>query len=246
MDTTGLSVASGMEGISAIPNETIINAAAAGRRLLWTLNGPLESAIQVAPNEYYEPGDVMEPYFRPAAADDLAPNWHPVSQESMMEPQVSATRVRIDCIETWEELWVERFRYCVDTETDPRRPRSKHVQLEVTTSGEFLTVHEYVSAIHPWLMGMRETLLDVLGKNRGQPPWPPEMSLAVIHFSHGPLYINTEDRWAEAHKKPRVYDIVLSMAEQEEASRRTRDRHLARAAERIRELERQRLQQGNN
>ncbi len=56
----------------------------AGKGLFWRLNGPLEGAIQVAPSEYYEPGDVMEPYFGP----DGSP--HAVSQASLMEPPVSS------------------------------------------------------------------------------------------------------------------------------------------------------------
>ncbi|WQF75337.1 hypothetical protein CDEST_00351 [Colletotrichum destructivum] len=103
----------------------------------------------------------MEPYFRPAAAAaaDLALSWHPVSQESLTEPQVSAATIRT---------------YCIDPSI-PRRPRAKDVQLEVTAGGAFFTVHEYVSVAVLWLMGMRETLLDVLGKNEGNP------SAAVLH-----------------------------------------------------------------
>ncbi|KAL0938357.1 uncharacterized protein CTRU02_204967 [Colletotrichum truncatum] len=148
----------GISGISGISNETyeiIPLVSAASNRLFWTLNGPLESAIQVAPNPYYEPGDVMEPYFRPAA-DGLAPVWHPISQESLMGPKIDTITVRIRCIDSWEELWVELNRDCTDTKNDPRRPRAKDTQPEATAGGEFLTIHEYVSAVHPWLMGMRE------------------------------------------------------------------------------------------
>ncbi|GJC95931.1 hypothetical protein ColKHC_04757 [Colletotrichum higginsianum] len=84
----------------------------------------------------------MKPYFRPAAtaAADLALSWRPVLQESLMEPRVSAAT-----------------------------PRAKDVQLEVTTGGAFLMAHGYISVALLWFMGMRETLLDVLGKNEGDP-----------------------------------------------------------------------------
>ncbi|TID01684.1 hypothetical protein CH35J_003630 [Colletotrichum higginsianum] len=90
----------------------------------------------------------MKPYFRPAAtaAADLALSWRPVLQESLMEPRVSAATVRIYCIDAREELW-----------------------LEVTTGGAFLMAHGYISVALLWFMGMRETLLDVLGKNEGDP-----------------------------------------------------------------------------
>ncbi|KAK1979525.1 hypothetical protein LZ30DRAFT_596687 [Colletotrichum cereale] len=246
MDTAGLSVAGSLEGIFGTPNETIPRESAASGRLFWTLNGPLESAIQVIPNQYYEPGDAMEPYFRPAAADaGLAPSWHPVSHESLMEPQVTAITIRIECVDSWEQLWVELNRHCTDTKNDPQRPRAKDVQLEVTASGAFLTIHEYVSAVHPWLMGMRERLLDALGKLDGKAlPWPPETKLAVLQFGRGPISIGNEDRWAYWHRKPKPA-AAWSWAERNEASRKVMERMKARSAARVRELERLR-QEGYN
>ncbi|KFA69004.1 hypothetical protein S40285_10690 [Stachybotrys chlorohalonatus IBT 40285] len=241
---SNLSVAGSMEGISAMPNETFTQLSAAGKRILWTLNSPLESAIQVAPNQYYEPGAAMEPYFRPAAAD-LAPSWHPVSQESLMEPQVPAVIVRIACIDSWAQLWVDLHRDCLDTNNDHQRPRAKDTQLEVTAGGAFLTAHEYVSAVHPWLMGMREMLLDVLGKLMGSQSWAPESKLAVLYLGPGPLRIGNEDEWANWHKKPTPRVVVdVSKAANEERSQGVMERMLARSAARTRELER--IGQGNN
>ncbi|CCF42469.1 hypothetical protein CH063_02844 [Colletotrichum higginsianum] len=246
MDTAGLTVASSMVGISGDSNDTFSIPSPASRRLLWTLNGPLESAIQVAPGQYYEAGDIMEPYFHPGDAD-VAPSWHPVSQESLMVPQVPTVTVRIYCLDDWEQLWVEFNRYCLDTKNDPRRPRAKDVELEVTAgSGAFLTIHEYVSAVHPWLMGMRERLLYALGKTDGKGvPWPPEAKLAVTHFGSGALIIQTEDKWAYSRRKPNLEPRVkMTIAEDMEASRKVEERMLARSAARVRELER--LRQENN
>lgn len=242
MDTTSLSVASGMAGISGISNDTLILISPASKRPLWTLNGPHESAIQVAPDPYYEPGAVMEPYFRPGAAE----SWHPVSQESLLVPQVPAVNVRIGCVDDWEQLWVELNRYCLDTKNDPRRPRAKNVELEVTTGGAFLTIHEYVSVVHPWLMGMRERLLDALGKLDGKAvPWPSDTKLAVLQFGRRPLNIGTEDEWAYWHRKPNLEPRVeRTMADRMEASQRVMERMLARSAARVRDVER--LRQENN
>ncbi|KAI3539358.1 hypothetical protein CSPX01_09021 [Colletotrichum filicis] len=225
----------------------------ATKRLFWTLNGPLESAIQVTPNHYYEPGDVMEPYFRPISAEEFAsglePSWHPVSQESLMAPPVTTVTVRVEALDSWEELWVELNRYCVaDTLTDPNRPRAKDVQLEVTTAGTFLTIHEYISVVHPWLMGMRERILDALGKlerQAGKVLWTSETSLAV-HLFGGPIRIGTEDGWAQWHRKPSPPRAVeMTLAEDQEASRQVMERMKARSAARIRELERLRQEGGN-
>lgn len=240
MDT----LVSSMAGILTISNGTynVVVPSVASKRLFWTLNGPLESAIQVAPSQYYEPGDHMETYFRPATAD-LTSSWHSVSQESLMEPQVPTITVRIRCLDDWEELWVELNRDYLDTKNDHRRPRAKHIQLEVTTTDAFVTVHDYVSAVHPWLMSMRAKILDALGNIEGRSQWPPEAKLAVLLFGRGPLSLGKVDRWAYWHRKP-TRAVEMTWAEREEASEKVKGRMLARSAARIRDLER--LRQENN
>lgn len=229
----------------------------AAKRLFWTLNGPLEGAIQVAPSEYYEPGVVMEPYFGPDGS------LHPVSQASLMEPPVSSYTVRVYCIDAWEEDWADLHWRCRDAaanglyprrlgphpgdETfDPniyvleccgqKRPWADDTYLQVAAQGEFLTVHEYVSAVHPWLMAMRDTLLDVLGKMRGQPKWPPETKLAVFDPA-GPLHIDHEDRWACRRRKPPVPRPAGDQLSAEERERRAMERAMARSAAVIRARE---------
>ncbi|KAF6828443.1 hypothetical protein CPLU01_08526 [Colletotrichum plurivorum] len=217
---------------------------ASSKRLKWSLNGPLESAIQVAPNQYYEPGDIFEPYFRPDLEPELA--WHPVSQESLTQPPVQDAKVRIRCVDDWEELWVELNRYCTNTKTDPRRPRTEHIQLNVATSGEFLTIHEYVSAVHPWLMGLRGRLLHDLGMQTLDRPWPDDTDLVVSSFGDAPLAVEKEEEWARWHKKPDIRPYVpLSAAEREKASEQAIQRQLARSAARVRELERLRQEKNN-
>lgn len=219
----------------------------AGKRLFWTLNGALEDAIQVAPSEYYDPGvfDSMEPYFDP----DGSP--HAVSQASLMEPPVSSLTVRIQCIDEWERAWDDQHWRCGDLEAnapdrnpgrlgpcpgdetlDPnlyvleccgqKRPWSHDTQLQVAAQGEFLTVHEYVSAVHPWLMAMRDTLLDVLGKMDfgPNPKWLSETKLAVLYLGPGPLCIGHEDRWARWHRRPTVARPPIEQLSAEEHDRR--------------------------
>ena len=221
----------------------------AGKRLFWTLNGVLEGAIQVAPSEYYEPGAFMEPYF------GLDGSLHAVSQASLMTPPVSSVTVRIQCINAWEEAWADQHWGCLyqrrlgprpgDETFDPpiylleccgqKRPWACDTYLQVAAQGKFLTVHEYVSAVHPWLMAMRDTLLDVLGNMDGTPKWPPETKLAVLYLGPGSLGINREDKWATSHKRPppRVYPAI----DPEERYRRAIERMKARSAAMIRARE---------
>ncbi|KAF9869244.1 hypothetical protein CkaCkLH20_13289 [Colletotrichum karsti] len=240
MNTTGLSVAGGMEGTSGCLNAILqeypnfTQPSPSSKLLFWTLNGPLESAIQIIINPYYEPGDPMEPYFRPAEAGGLSSgSWHPVSQESLMEPQVAA-------------LTVEMNQICTDIKTDTRRPRAQDVQIVVTPAhgGAFVTVHDYVSAVHPWLMNMRERLLDALGRIRSSQAWPPETRLAVLRLDDGPISIGNEDRWADSNKRPTPHR-EWTWAERNEDARKVMERAMARSAARVRELERLRQEEGN-
>ncbi|KAK4103746.1 hypothetical protein N658DRAFT_494239 [Parathielavia hyrcaniae] len=228
----------------------------AGKRLFWTLNGPLEAAIQVAPSEFYEPGDVMETYFGP----DGSP--HPVSQASPFEPPVSSITARVRCFDTWEHNWDSLHRLCGEYDDNPyprrrgprpdgetpdrlylieccgeKRPWAYNTFLQVTTQGELLTVHEYVSAVHPWLMAMRDTLLDVLGKIDDQPKLPSETKLAVLHLSPYALIIDHEDKWVTWHRKPPAPDPAAAQLSFEERQRLTMEREMARSAALIRARE---------
>lgn len=240
MDTSSLSITSPLEAvdISSQPPKQI---SAAGHRLFWTLNGPIESAIQVAPSQWHEAGIVMEPYFQPGRSPsdgvDGASRWHPVSQESLMEPRATNVKVRIQCVDSWEELWVELHLDCPGTKNH-KRPWARDTQLEVTASGAFLTVHEYVSAVHPWLMEMREKLLDILGKLDGNAPWPPETRLAVLYLGPGPLRIGREEKWVDWHRKRTVgVRSNASKSTGEERSHAVMEMMLARSAARARELQ---------
>ncbi|OHE90623.1 hypothetical protein CORC01_14088 [Colletotrichum orchidophilum] len=86
----------------------------------------------------------------------------------------------------------------------------KSSDLELIAGGEFLTIHEYVSAVHLWLIGMREMPLDALGKLADGP-------LVILYFSRGPLRIDTGDKgahWRQKHKP----EVWLSEAEKETGS----------------------------
>ena len=120
-----------------------------------------------------------------------------------------------------------------------KRPWSHNTQLQVAAQGEFLTVHEYVSAVHPWLMAMRDTLLDVLGKMDfgPNPKWLSETKLAVLYLGPGPLCIGHEDRWARWHRRPTVARPPIEQLSAVEHDRRILETMMARAAAQIRARE---------
>lgn len=104
------------------------------------------------------------------------------------------------------------------------------------TSGAFLTVHEYVSAVHPWLMGMCERLLDALSATDNGSPWPPETRLAVLE-PVPPVIIDNEKRWPAHRRRPVVRPPGYVEPTPEERARRVMEEVMATSAARIREQE---------
>lgn len=227
------------------------------KRLFWTLNGPLESSIQVLPSQYYERKTVMEPYYRPATVDTPA-SWHPVSQENIYTTAEQTTTVQIQTFESFNMHWNEvnwddsggRLTpfYEADPNFDPRLDLNPDLgipicpifpsdyTLTVTTAGDYLTIHEYVSAVHPWLMSIRETLLQALGYGQaGNFKWTSESKLVVLH-AVGAVDVGEEKDWIRDHRKPRE-PLIGPQWPPEERRRRFQEMRMAWSRARARNRE---------
>lgn len=90
-----------------------------------------------------------------------------------------------------------------------KRPRGKAVKLVVkpTMSGnEFVTVHDYLSAVPPWLM--REDILWCMGLGDGN-LLPPETELMVIYTGKHMLMISHKADWIRLKRdEPAVLEII--------------------------------------
>lgn len=224
------------------------------KRLHWTLEGPLTTAIQVMKQPYYDPDTVMEPYCQQNV--DGTSVWSPVSQAPISEPKVSSLVVRVVELDDWERSWLELHDECevlkdypgagldfgpvmgqlpdYDPEEDEEawvpepcsddeddeddegpgtdaastqqpawivrccgheRPRKKKVSLLVRASGEFVTIHDYVSAVHPWLLSLREDLLMVNGDLWHSIPLPADTRLMFECSLTGKISAKEEKDW---------------------------------------------------
>lgn len=170
-----------------------------GRRLFWTLHGPLTTAISVMP-DYYSPTS-LEPYFQQTPEGGI---WHPISQLPVTEPKVSSIIVHVDEFDTWEYNWLQlhvegcnsdaRWGPLPDRYTNPdpenierqyllfccgeERPRMQNHRIIVTpadASKGFITVHDYVSTVHPWLMSRRDELVKIARECDVGPTSPADM-----------------------------------------------------------------------
>ncbi|RYP59998.1 hypothetical protein DL769_008315 [Monosporascus sp. CRB-8-3] len=179
------------------------------KRLYWTLQGPISTEIFVMEEEQ-NPDSPREAYFRQTLAGT---SWHPISQEALTEPKVSSITVKVDDLKTWEDDWLEyHHRHAepgiegcvfeeIEAEEEPEllmcceevRPK-EHIPLVINASEKpYLTVHDYVTALHPWLMGLRNDILQA--KNMWNYTVPPETKLAVNYQGLDYLMIEEEEFW---------------------------------------------------
>lgn len=117
-----------------------------------------------------------------------------------------------------------------------QRPRSKDAKFQIKAAGAFLTVHDYVSQIHTWLMDMRERLLEALGRlDRRNAPWALETKLLVDNTKL--LIIKEEKDLAFWRANPFVPPLGFVPLTREEAQCQSIQRTIAQCKARMQERE---------
>ncbi|KAL8357735.1 hypothetical protein RB601_009265 [Gaeumannomyces tritici] len=142
---------------------------AAGRRLYWTLQGPLplaSSVVSVMP-ENLDPDAPHEPYYRGQTLADTgtAAAWHPISQESITERPVVSLSVMELNLDYWRDGWYDiniepnDDLYPSDQEEFEGMPPKFDPVVVTASNGQFITIHDYLSTVHPWLVERRLLIL---------------------------------------------------------------------------------------
>lgn len=156
------------------------------KRLRWVLDGPLTTAITVLWEPCHDPRTPPpEPYCTSNQGDDTT--WHAVSKAPYTDPKVSSVTASVSQIDDWEDLWREQHLGCADPpdgedgddEDDnydfpseccgEQRPHPEEMTLVVKASRKFVTVHDFVPAVHPWLMRKYDDLVAALSVLNGEP-----------------------------------------------------------------------------
>lgn len=181
-------------------------------RLFWSLDGPFPEAISVMKDRHSPLS--LTPYFSDGT-------FHPISQESISAPKISSVIVSVLELDTWEDSWEtihdkhddgglpERWFGTLD-DYDPEmdigeddqfllgccgepRPIGKEFRVVVRpASGDFVTVHDYISTVHPWLMDLKgdiESARDIFHGENGI------SDLMVSLVSLGMLSIEERSHW---------------------------------------------------
>ncbi|KAK8062194.1 hypothetical protein PG997_014291 [Apiospora hydei] len=142
-------------------------------RLYWELQVPLADAVSVMRPDWREKGYFeREPYITiqetmanaadggGGSAATTSATRHPIAAAPLTEPKISSITVQIDALEIWEDYWSE-VEHMYHVEDRPMKKWKLTVKPSSNTGAEagFVTVDDYVSALHPWLMDLRDTII---------------------------------------------------------------------------------------
>jgi hypothetical protein len=198
------------------------------RRLYWTLQGSLSSAIRVMDDKFHDPDSPLEPYCDQMTSPQ---SLSPISHSTLTEPRILSVTVSIDQLEEWGNQWYDEHREHTDPEYQEAMGNSvrfgplagydsdyddgsEHLlrccgedcppqaTLVVKATGTFLTINDYVTAVHPWLMGHRENILKATGYLEGGDSLPDDAEL-MVEYDDGPsrLVIYKKTEWLKDRSK---------------------------------------------
>lgn len=202
------------------------------RRVRWTLNGPLETSIFIVQlGREFDPEEVPKPYYL-GKEDDNEGNWHPFSRSPLSEPKVSSVKLFVNPLDEWDYFWMVEHEEHTDPDAkyDPAevlyelvpegpyageqkllrccgedRPLGKETGFVVrgTCDGGFVTIHDFLSVVHPYLMSRRDEILEAMALDGGRPgerPFGPETELIVTWTNPGAVDIQTADEFRSFSK----------------------------------------------
>ncbi|KAJ6783592.1 hypothetical protein PWT90_10349 [Aphanocladium album] len=183
-------------------------------RLTWRVPAPLESALSVSANPRNPRGPSV-PYFGRTLAGG---RWHDIAEEPVSETRQSSITVAVSPLTSWAAQW-EEFHEDADPDDDDcefapgdddddgpgellryrgeQRPQTPPPLVVTATTKEYVTVHDYVSALHPWLMEHFDAISSAVNVwNGGQAP--PGQKLFVNARNLRDVEIYDEERWEKS------------------------------------------------
>lgn len=149
-------------------------------RLYCNLEGPLPETLEVLDTERNADAP-KEPYCQ--TTNPVI--WHSISQEPLTTPTASSVSVVIDDWEQYEDNWLDAHEPHADPENElcefgqldgegsdmkllrccgTDRPREIQPLFVKASAKPFVTIHDYVSAVHPWLLSLQNRLLWALSE----------------------------------------------------------------------------------
>ncbi|KAG6015728.1 hypothetical protein E4U54_003050 [Claviceps lovelessii] len=158
-------------------------------RLRWTVRAPISEAIFVLDDMNF-PNGPRQPAIEQTESPYQSPKLHPISQLSLFEPPVSSITVDVWALELWAQSWHENHIWSDDDDdVNFDQPCSccgriapvdgRELTIKAADEESFLTIADYVAAVHPWLLSLRKELLWALG-DTDDAPLPDDTELIVF------------------------------------------------------------------
>ena len=172
-------------------------------RLRWRLSGPLSTHINVLASAV----DATSPQtpYQPSPS-----TFHPISSSPLSDPPISSITVTINPLDEWAEAWGEAHHGDIggNQEWDPQEEEEDSTttsrrlirccgeerpgpgpSLTVSASGgrPFVTVHDYVMTVHPWLMGLDAEIRAAIGVFGV--PLPARFDVHVLPYGLSPVLL---------------------------------------------------------
>lgn len=182
-------------------------------RLRWYLSGPLSTHVKVL-SSAVDSTSPQSPY------QTNSTTFHPISNSPVSDPPVSSITVTVRLLDEWAEDWAEAHDGDIDgdqewTTTEPDgvttrllvrcdgedRPGpgpSLTVSASSSSSRLFVTVHDYIMAVHPWLLALDAEIRSAIGVSHSV-PLPARFGVYVRPSSLSPLRL-----WDEKMMGPRA------------------------------------------
>lgn len=149
-------------------------------------------------NDCRQPDGAREPY-----ATDNSTCHHEVSQAALTEPKVSEITVTAHNLEEWSTYWLISHGHAelgVYGEFDddgglieccgeamPPDPPSLTVN---ASNGSYITIDDYITNVHPWLMGLKSNILQALAAQNGNEELPDPTRLEVLRTDPAEVYLD--------------------------------------------------------
>ncbi|KAK1759002.1 hypothetical protein QBC47DRAFT_97382 [Echria macrotheca] len=194
-------------------------------RIHWTLDAPsLETAFTVVDHgNLLDPRDMPEPYFL-GSDDQGKPKWHRYAASPFTTKPVASVRPAVDPLDNWEAFWeaTHRVHYDPDWERSKEeppvqiccgvaRPTGKGSEVVVQGTGApggFVTVHDFLTTMHAYLMSRREDILeamhmDLLRKRLGSEDIGSDTKLIVTPMTLmgvPSITVSTEKEWTRFNR----------------------------------------------
>ncbi|KAK2612682.1 hypothetical protein QQS21_001299 [Conoideocrella luteorostrata] len=170
-------------------------------RLCWTLQGPITTAVTVL-DDRQDPEGSQSPCLVQTPSGLL---WHPVAQAAFTLPRISSINVTVDQLDLWPSVWEDCMgdpepgesgcvfteptdknerRYLLKCMGSKRPPNGPVLTVMASSIGGYITIRDYVSAVHPWLLSLRPSLLMAMNLSENddfQDPLPADTRLTVSY-----------------------------------------------------------------